>query len=110
MPSTNVIGFTLVLFLKQEVIKYHQIFMLRGDFFWVWNIVCWFIKITLNWLFGTSLLIFCHLMNQLVWWNLFSQYFISVFKDIHDHLLWKLFFKAFSQNFILWLKQTLTKN
>ena len=35
MPSTNVIGVTLVLFLKQEVIKYHQIFMLRGDFFWV---------------------------------------------------------------------------
>ena len=33
MLSTNVIGFTLALFLKQEVIKYHQIFMLRGDFF-----------------------------------------------------------------------------
>jgi len=67
MPSTNVIGFTLILFLKQEVIKYHQIFILRGDFFWVWNIVCRFIKITLNWLFGTSLLIFCQLMNKPVW-------------------------------------------
>jgi len=39
MPYTNVTGFTLVLFLKQEVIKYHQIFMLRRDFFWVWNII-----------------------------------------------------------------------
>jgi len=110
MPSTNVIGFTSVLFLKQGIIKYHQIFMLRGDFFWVWNIISWFIKITLNWLFGMSPLIFCQLMNKLVWWNLLSQYFIMAFKDIHDHLLWKLFFKTLTQNFILWLKQTLSKN
>jgi len=110
MPSTNVICFTLVLFLRQEVIKYRQIFMLRGDFFWVWNIISWFVKIALNWLFGTSLLIFWQLFNQLVWWNLFSQYFITVFKNSHYHLFWQLFFKTFFQNFILWLKQTLTKN
>ena len=105
MPSTNVICFTLVLFLRQEVIKYRQIFMLRGDFFWVWNIISWFVKIALNWLFGTSLLIFWQLFNQLVWWNLFSQYFITVFKNSHYHLFWQLFFKTFFQNFILLLKQ-----
>jgi len=55
MPSTNVIGFTLVLFLKQEVIKHHQIFMLWRQFFRVGHVVCRFIKITLNWLFGTRL-------------------------------------------------------
>jgi len=105
MPSMNVICLTLVLFLKQEIVKYHEILLLWREFFRVRQIVCRFIKITLIWLFGTSLSIFCQLMNQLVWWNLLLLYFILIFKDIHDLLLWKLFFKTFSQNFILWLKQ-----
>jgi len=72
MSSTNVICFTLVLFLKQEVIKYYQIFMLRGDFFHVWDIIGRFIKITLNRLIGIfslrrGALFLCQLMNQLVW-------------------------------------------
>jgi len=39
MSFTNVICFALVLLLKQEVIKYHKIFMLGGQSCWVWNII-----------------------------------------------------------------------
>ena len=119
MPSTNVIAFTLVLFLKQEVIKYHQIFMLRGDFFRVWIIISWFVNIAVNslkrvlWFFANSSIswfgeicfrsIHCIIIG-------FQKHFITVFKNSHYHLFWQLSFKTIFQNFILWLKQTFTKN
>jgi len=107
MPSTNVIDFTLVLLLKQEIVKYHEILLLWRQFFQVSHIVWRFMKTRL---FGMGALIICQLFNQHTRWNLFLLYFILIFKQIHNYPFRQLFFKTFSQKFVFWLKQTFSKN
>jgi len=94
--------------------RINNIFMIGRDFFWVWNIISWFIKITLNRFTASCVFILCRFLcyriNQHTWWNLFALYFISIFKHMHYVCFRQLFFKTFFQTFIFWLKQTFSKN